>query len=72
MIVCDKCGGKAEYFLSVDYLRNRNMTTLDLCEKHYQDLESWRSESDNAFKVRTEPVGSDGHAKTGKPRTKKD
>ena len=38
MVVCDKCKGNAEYFITVDYLRAKGMHTFDLCEKHYNEM----------------------------------
>jgi hypothetical protein len=67
MIVCDKCGHKAEYFITVDYLRNKAVARFDLCEKHYQELESLIHPPDIKA-VEEEPNGSQGQAKRGRPR----
>lgn len=56
MIVCDKCGKSAEYFISVDYLGNKNMFSFDLCEQHYNEVQQLISEKEDLQK---EPVNTD-------------
>ncbi len=38
MVVCDKCRQKAEYFITVDYMREKGVHVFDLCETHYNDV----------------------------------
>ena len=58
MIVCDICGKRAEYFIKVDYLRTKDLTSFDLCEAHYNKVIEFIESQKEADKEKGEPDSS--------------
>lgn len=72
MIVCDKtnCKKKAEYILNIDYMGQKNMHRIDLCDDHYNEIEAQvKEDGSNAVVSLAEQLNAE--LAKQKPKSKK-